>query len=294
MGQLLSKKVGTQAIIYSGGPFFGYPWKPILNALFGGDYLESYKHFREQHMVPSNLLYHCFCLVWQLSSNYAFLGSIDEKLEKDGYIQRNTRLMATLTSLLWSWHLLRTSPTPLSVKVASILSIYFAHNTLGKWFTKNWESIVFYQGFLEAAAFQIFSGRVQSSKYFGYLAVRTALWKYLSAKKGCLKEYATPLSATLMGLIAFNSTRPNPIAPVISMGFYGWIISLLTNNKNIYFWSCGMTATLAQGVAHAISREAGTLVVLQGSGMDMSQYELSHVTYFPNLLFQAIHEHFKL
>ena len=38
----------------------------------------------------------------------------------------------------------------------------------------------------------------------------------------------------------------------------------------------------------------GTLQVLQDSGMDMSAYELSHVTYFPNLLFQAIHAHLGL
>ena len=238
-------------------------------------------------MVPSDLFYHCLCLIWQLSSNYAFLGSIDTTFF-------NTRVVATLNSLLWSWHLLRTSPTPLSVKLSSILCIYLAHSYAGKWFTKHWEQVIFYQGFLEAAAFQIFSGRIDLKKYVSYLIVRTALWKYLTTKQGCLKDYNTSISMGLMGLIAFNSTRPNPIAPVVSMGIYGWIISLLTDNKHIYFWSCGMSATLAQGVAHTVSKEAGTLQVLQGSGMDMSQYELSHVVYFPNLLFQAIHAHFGL
>ena len=98
----------------------------------------------------------------------------------------------------------------------------------------------------------------------------------------------------LLAVIAFNSTRARPIGPVISMGFYGWIISLLCDSREIYFWSCGMTATLGQAIAHNLSREAGTLAVLQGSSMDMSAYELSHVTFFPNLLFQSIHSHFGL
>lgn len=295
MGQVLSRQRAIQAAIYSAGPFFGYPWKPILNEIFGGDYHESYLHFREQHMVGADLFYHCICLVWQLSSNYAFLDSIDEALEVRGYTKPRKRLVATLTSLLWALHLMRTSPTPLSVKCLSVACIYAAHSYFGQLFTKHWEKVVFMQGFIEAAAFQVLSGRIRLSRYLGYLAVRTALWKYLSTnKRGALKEYTTPISAGLLAVIAFNSTRARPIGPVISMGFYGWIISLLCDSREIYFWSCGMTATLGQAIAHNLSREAGTLAVLQGSSMDMSAYELSHVTFFPNLLFQSIYSYFGL
>ena len=258
-GNLLSKKTALQSIVYSGGPFFGYPWKPLLNSLYGGGYLESYKHFRAQHLVGSDLFYHCLCLVWQLSSNYAFLGSMDEALEKHKYVKPNTRLVATLNSLVWAWHLCRTSPTPLSVKLCSVLCIYLAHTSAGQWFQRHWESVVFYQGFLEAAAFQILSpGGIDRTKYVGYLVARTLLWKGLVAHQGVLSQHNTSITAGLMALIAFNSTRAQPIGPVISMGMYGWIIALLTNNKHIYFWSCGMTATLGQGVAHNVSGEAGT------------------------------------
>ena len=55
-----------------------------------------------------------------------------------------------------------------------------------------------------------------------------------------------------------------------------------------------MLATLCQGVAHRLSGELGTLEVLQRDDIDQTQYELSHVVYFPNLLFHAIHAHLGL
>jgi hypothetical protein len=133
------------------------------------------------------------------------------------------------------------------------------------------------------------------------------------------------------------------------MGLYGWIIALLTGERLTYFWSCGMTGTLSQAIAHNLSRELGTLdprnMKLLKLGMSQTAYEFSHVvrllhlacccwvppfavthdlnqshvrtlpflspgpenvakpvqprglspqTYFPNLVFQAVHEHFGL
>ena len=113
----------------------------------------------------------------------------------------------------------RTSPTPLSVKLCSVLCIYMAHSSAGQWFQQHWESVVFYQGFLEAAAFQILSpGGIDRTKYVGYLVARTLLWKGLVAHQGALSQHNTSITAGLMALIAFNSTRAQPIGPVISMG----------------------------------------------------------------------------
>ena len=292
MGSTLSKNTAITAIIYSAGPFFSYPWKIIMNMMYGGAYLESYRHFRAQHMVGYDLFYHVLCLVWQLSSNYALLGSLDDAMERKGWFKPRTELLKTLNSLLWSWHLVRTSPTPLSVKVASVISIYVAHTYAGDFFQRHWKKVVFLQGFLEAAAVQALRERITIGPYLAYLVARTALWKYLNDNHaGSLKKYNTPITAGLFALMAFNSTIG--IGSVVSMGIYGWILSILTGNRDIYFWSCGMTATLGQAVAHNLSREPGTLVVLQKQ-MDMVKYELSHVTYFPNLLFQAIHAHFGL
>ena len=39
-----------QSILYTNAPFFCYPFKTLLNSKFGGNYAESYKHFRDQHM----------------------------------------------------------------------------------------------------------------------------------------------------------------------------------------------------------------------------------------------------
>ena len=73
------------------------------------------------------------------------------------------------------------------------------------------------------------------------------------------------------------------------MGLYGWIVALLTGSKAVYFWSCGMLATLGQSVAHGVTKEPATLVVLQ-AGLNQIEYEFSHVVFFPNLLFQAVLE----
>ena len=53
-----------------------------------------------------------------------------------------------------------------------------------------------------------------------------------------------------------------------------------------------MMATLQQGVAHRVCKELGTLEVLRMSSNDMITYELSHTTFFPNLVFQAMAEHY--
>ena len=341
MGNVVSKQTGIKAVIYGFGPFFGYPWKPVMNEVWGGDYRESYTHFREQHMYGSNLLYHCLCFVWQLSSNYAFLNYIDGRLEdaeppsfhrgrltkvrydgsyscvweakKEGhgdknqkvktagrttrpsraYVHAGTRLFATLNTVLWVFHLVKTQPTPGIVKLGSLISVYLAHSRMGSIFERNWRNVVFYQGFLEAAAFSVLTaGRVTWTRYVGYLLARMGVWKVVSENEGALKDYSGAITAALVALIAFNATRAKPIGGTVSMGFYGWILSLLTNSRGMYFWSCGMTATLGQAVAHGLSGEAPTLAVLENLKMDMTAYELSHVTYFPNLLFQAIYEHF--
>ena len=45
-----------QGVLYGGAPFFGYPWKPIANALVGSQYSIAYRHFRRDHNKTSNLM----------------------------------------------------------------------------------------------------------------------------------------------------------------------------------------------------------------------------------------------
>merc|ERR1712039_46863 len=117
-----------------------------------------------------------------------------------------------------------------------------------------------------------------------------ALWKYLSKNDGVMKDQSNRIVTTLAILSSAVSASKEPLRIVI-MGLFGWAIYLLTGNKAIYFWSAGMMATISQGLAHKLAGEAGTLEVLQNDAIDQTSYEFSHVTFFPNLLFQACRAH---
>lgn len=296
-------KPGTvvQALLYGPAPFFAYPWKPLLNSQYGGGYSKSYRHFRMQHMDGTNLLLHCLCLVWQLSSNYALLGELDEWLEPVAAAlglsspKEKGHLVTRATSLLWCVHLLRTAPTPAIVKLASAVSIYAAHMYVGPFFAANWRNVVFLQGALEAVGVQRLVLNKQTSvgaHSLLYFLVRTAIWRVASANEGCLKKKSTLINALALVWTALISSSKSPLGAV-TLGLYGWLLALLTGNKATYFWSAGMMATVSQGIAHRVAGEAGTLEVLQNDSFDQTSYELSHVTFFPNLLFQACYAHLK-
>ena len=243
-------------------------------------------------MDGSNLFYHCLCLIWQLSSNYALLGTIDEKINERNWGTKN--IITNLTSIVWIFHLLTSSPTPITVKLSSALSVVAAHRWLGPLFANRWRMVMFVQGLVEAAAIQLVSKDKKIAfdrKFIAYFAIRSALWKWLSDREGSLEEYSSHMLVGLMALMILFASTKKPIAKCVSMGLYGWALALLGGSRTMYFWSCGMMATLCQGVAHNLAGEAGTLQVLEGSKMDTVAYELSHTVYFPNLLFQACFAH---
>merc|ERR1719343_1910673 len=66
------------------------------------------------------------------------------------------------------------------------------------------------------------------------------------------------------------------------LGFAGWIPALLTSQPWLYFYAAGYLASLSQGVAHHYAGEMGTLPQLANAGD-----ELSHTTFFPNLLLHS-------
>ncbi len=310
MGAVQSRLIAL--CLYAPAPFFGYPHKPLLNALFGGAYAPTYAHFRQQHMDGRNLLYHVFALVWQLSSNWALLDRLDAGLDArlggggdpaamGGKRQRprRRRILANATSFAWALVLLRSSPAPVAVKLASCAALYLAHTKLGALFAANWRRIVYLQVFIEAAAINLLvrNKTAPFSKLSAvYIPLRTWLCRWLMAREGILVKDPGTKRRINQGLVAAMSVAAmtGGLTPCVTMGLYGWAVALLTGKKETYFWSCGMLATLCQGVAHRLSGELGTLEVLQRDDIDQTQYELSHVVYFPNLLFHAIHAHLGL
>jgi hypothetical protein len=70
----------SKCLLFSCGPFFCYPWKPIVNEIQGVEYTVANKHFWQQHKDTWNLLWHVVCLFFQLWSNFAFLSAAEPLL----------------------------------------------------------------------------------------------------------------------------------------------------------------------------------------------------------------------
>eukprot|EP00932_Pfiesteria_piscicida_P015100 SRR837773.27092.p2 GENE.SRR837773.27092~~SRR837773.27092.p2 ORF type:complete len:101 (-),score=28.55 SRR837773.27092:78-380(-) len=68
-------------------------------------------------------------------------------------------------------------------------------------------------------------------------------------------------------------------------GLVGWILSVLTDQPWLFFYSGGFLASLSQGVAHHFAGEEGTLPQLANIAD-----EFAHTTYFPNLLLHSVYQ----
>jgi hypothetical protein len=263
-------------------------------------------------MGNSNLLYHVGCLFWQLGSNYALLNSLDEQwTETDSksvdvkggcWGALRARPLALSNTVLWGMYLLSTGPTPPIVKAATAVSLLGAHRFLGQFFASSWKKIVYLQVIIEMGVFsKLFGGLPFRIPGIGFVAMRkpvplalyfllrTALCKVLSDTRGKLVSPTVGkwLNRGLMGLMLAAGLSKGRQFNTLSMGLYGWIIALITDSPSTYFWSCGMLATYTQGWAHAVVKERPTLALLNADPVDQTAYEFSHVTYFPNLVWQA-------
>ena len=73
-----------------------------------------------------------------------------------------------------------------------------------------------------------------------------------------------------------------------SLGVFGWILALLTEQPWLLFYSLGYLASLAQGVSHALTGETPTLPRLRNV-----RDEYAHTTFFPCLVLQSLLENRK-
>jgi hypothetical protein len=89
-------------LMYSFGPFFCYPWKPICNAIFGTTYALSYEHFYDQHQNRVNLIWHMLALFFQLFGNFVLLNLIDSHLPQfDESAGFGDRWLSMVCTILW-------------------------------------------------------------------------------------------------------------------------------------------------------------------------------------------------
>ena len=127
----LAARLGLGALLYF-GPFFSYPWKPVINWFVGVPYPEAYKNFRDQHLDTSNLVLHMVCLGSQLAGNVGLLYEIDALVADSigpAYAQASPwglRLFSLVTLLLWLGSLGFT-PAPWLVKLGSAACLAAAY-----------------------------------------------------------------------------------------------------------------------------------------------------------------------
>lgn len=314
MGAALSAQLGTDVMpeaitklaLYGGAPFFGWPFKPLLNALAGNEYGPAYAHFRRDHQHPHNLAYHCLCLVLQLGFNYSLLADADDALQAETANKRTGGIVALSTTALWILSLLSAKGTPAPVRVAAIGAVVLAH-TARHALQDHWKEVAMCTGVLEMMAVQVFvinkakntagQGRApfDAPQLLKLATVRVALqglvMRYLS---GLLAgPRARTLVNSILGLWMLRVSQ-DPFAaksggkatktPFV-LGFLGWILSMLTEQRWLYFYSGGFLASLCQGVSHHYSGEEGTLPQLA----DVKN-ELAHTTYFPSLLLHSVYQ----
>jgi hypothetical protein len=132
LGRAISK-----CLLFSCGPFYCYPWKPLINEVAGVSYEVANKHFWAQHKDTYNLLWHVVCMFFQVWSNLSFLARIEGPLAAAVGVDLGTkvhghRMLPLLCVTLWGLVLLiprKGSDCPFLAKTLSLLTLGLAYNT---------------------------------------------------------------------------------------------------------------------------------------------------------------------
>lgn len=289
-------------LLYFMGPFFSNPAKPMLQRLWcHTGYDIAYKHFKRDHTNPTNLAIHAVALIFQVTSNFAFLHRLDELIG-------STRGMISMsTALMWSALLVPQKSAPLKARAAAVALIGAAY-ALRKKIAEKWEWYSWGQSILEAYQFKIamrgFLPKEFRRKFFPFetsmvrfLVLRLGLQAFLTkfVERGILSTKGT--ASIALPILLFGSYKPFPrqlfrttywlnLINIFNSGYAGWIMALLTGEKAFYLHSAAFSASMLQGVAHYLGKQEGTLPQLNDA-----HYEFAHTTYFPVLALHRILEH---
>lgn len=297
-----------QVVLYAFGPFFCYPWKPVINALAGDKYGPAYKHFRRDHSHPVNLFLHAVCMVFQLVGNFQLLDAIDNSslLQPIAQLSGASRPLSLLTLISWCACLVF-APSPLLVTSLSIASLFAAYYT----------SPLLTGPVLEYAITSVFSvalalglffcpprTKVLSSKInvkVFVVALIWLLWPYgwnqLDRSYGGLLASLGYVNLANVGLAVFlfacSASPFVPEAPAIGGALICRLLSILTGQPMLFLLGSAFTASLLQGTAHKLTGEVATLINHNRPGAHHSpevkvRLEWAHVTFFPSLALHSV------
>ena len=286
---------GVQAIFFSGASFFSWPWKPLLCFLYGDTYRVGYQHFRRDHHTALNLVAHLIALVVQLAGNFGLLANLD------GIYFPSRRYLSNGTAVLWIASLAMQHESPLIVRLCSTLSIVAAL----RWATFVSATTIelgAISGFLllfslgELQGLEGKGGRVQPWKSVPKIALIFGSWLLIWQPSyplaGALRDNVALVVKFLVPALFASSALSQPTIPSVIVGGFGCRIAYhLTQNSAFLYFSLGFFGSLCQAVSHGISRESATLPQLEKLRVsEKLGYQLSHMHYFPSLLFQSCYE----
>jgi hypothetical protein len=282
----------SQVILYAFGPFFCYPWKPIINTFGGSSYPTGYKHFWLQHQDPFNLLWHFICLIYQIIGNFSLLNLVDQYLFT---ASSDARWLSKITALGWILYLGTTQKCPAIARISSVISIGLAYHFVPLLSLTSVEYFVGISFFLiwifQAVTRNRFSLNGDAPTILLLLIVKFSLSYFIPSQFLSQYQDHTPLIGFIyLLLISALSTRLDAVKTlIVGASLIGHILSLLTGEKLFYLHSIAFTAMLFQGLAHELSLETATLIKLMDESNHSAKvaYEWAHVTYFPNMLFHA-------
>ncbi len=283
-----------QSVLYFFGPFYCYPWKPVLGVLWGNSYPVGFKHFYDQHRHPTNLAWHAVCLFYQSIGNFALLNAVDQMLPNNPFYDRPLSL---LTLVSWIIVLIPPKECPTFIKVGSIAALLTAF-TVGPMVTALQIEFACYVGFFIVGLYHISAYSANFSSWSqllaGALVAKFILCYVLNFfARGLLVSYSDQITYGYLLLMILVSFKKNPLKEMVVLGSFGCaLLSIFLDRDILFYFSGAFTATLMQGASHALSGEEATLLKLENVQDEYTKmtYEFAHVVYFPNLLLHAVYE----
>lgn len=243
---------------------------------------------------------HYICLYFQVFSNFAFLSFVDAAaVAHFPALAAVDRPISTLTAILWAIPLLTTSSQcPIIVKAMSLghlmLAYFFAplveNSPIELWAMGGFVVVTLLHLLLSKKKIIITSEIIL---YVALISLKIGgLHWAAQLHNGILAEYTFQLLMGFAVIIIFLCCLSDPVKGSVLFGSFGAsTLSVLIGQRWLLLLSYAYSASLLQGLAHALSREQPTLLKLQ-SDADREQkisHEWGHVVFFPNLLLHAIY-----
>lgn len=271
-----------------------------MNFYKGSPYFESYEHFWDQHKCPSNQAWHYICLYFQLFSNFAFLSIVDTTLVSHYPALAMDRPLSTVTTIMWLLPLLLFSPQcPYVIRFLSVfhmfLAYYFAPHMVNSpielWALGGFAVLTVLHLLLSRKKIIITSEIIL---YVTVISLKMGGLHFLARNHhGVLAHKSFELLSAFAVIIIILCCLRDPVKGSVVFGSLGGsTLAVLIGQNWLMLLSYAYSASILQGLAHALSREQPTLLKLQDDS-DREQkisHEWGHVVFFPNLLLHSIHK----